>query len=230
MGQTLSFLILTGTNLFFHHLFFPSYSVRTTRGNYVAILIILFALTCILLVSLAVRSVRKRKTNICSKPDADNTKKHLLSETTAESPVENHADTQADSFCPESEDDLLHHKKNATSDYPFTLIDASKGLYYSGGQRDFYDTILEMYEEQGAEKEACLETAFANRNLADYRLHAHSLKSTARSIGAGELGALAEKLEHAARDEDFSYIEKHHGTLLDCFHDVLAEIRHYLQE
>ncbi len=135
-----------------------------------------------------------------------------------------------DSKCEELDEYIPPLEEAATVTYPFTRIDAAEGLYFSGGQIDFYDTMLEMYEEQGDEKTQDLETAFAEGDLANYRLHAHSLKSTARSIGANELGTMAEELEQAARDEDLAYIEKHHSEVLTYFHEVLEEIREYMRK
>ncbi len=132
--------------------------------------------------------------------------------------------------CQELDEYVPPLEEAATITYPFTRIDAAEGLYFSGGQIDFYDTMLAMYEEQGEEKIQDLESAYAAGDLANYRLHTHSLKSTARSIGANELGTMAESLENAAKDEDLSYIEAHHSEVLTYFQEVLEEIREYMRK
>nr|MBP3597910.1 response regulator [Eubacterium sp.] len=135
-----------------------------------------------------------------------------------------------ESKCEELDEYIPPLEEAATITYPFTRIDAAEGLYFSGGQIDFYDTMLAMYEEQGEEKIQDLESAYAAGDLANYRLHTHSLKSTARSIGANELGTMAESLENAAKDEDLSYIEAHHSEVLTYFQEVLEEIREYMRK
>ncbi len=135
-----------------------------------------------------------------------------------------------DAKCQELDEYVPPVAEDTTAAYPFTRIDAAEGLYFSGGQTDFYDTLLEMYEEHGDEKTADLEKAFAEKDFINYRLHAHSLKSTARSIGANDLGTLAEQLEDAAKNEDWTYMEANHKVVLDHFHEVLEEIRQYMRK
>jgi HPt (histidine-containing phosphotransfer) domain-containing protein len=52
------------------------------------------------------------------------------------------------------------------------------------------------------------------RNIDSYRIAVHSLKGSTRSIGAKQLGDLAEKLENAAREQNLDFIKAHTASFI----------------
>jgi PAS domain S-box-containing protein len=91
---------------------------------------------------------------------------------------------------------------------PLPGIDTAKGLAFTGGRQAFYIKLLKKFRDvRGSHFQADLRAAQGEGDwLAATRL-AHTLKSTARALGAVTLGDLAAELEgHAqhANAEDFA--------------------------
>jgi len=59
--------------------------------------------------------------------------------------------------------------------------------------------ILGYFREDGEKAVARIEDAMHRRDAAALVLPAHTMKSEARQFGAGELGSIAEEIEHAGR-------------------------------
>jgi signal transduction histidine kinase/CheY-like chemotaxis protein/HPt (histidine-containing phosphotransfer) domain-containing protein len=64
-----------------------------------------------------------------------------------------------------------------------------------------------------------LSESFARKDYKDYGIYAHSLKSTSAIIGAESISDMAKKMEFAAKEGDFSYIETHHDELMEHYAD-----------
>ncbi len=105
-------------------------------------------------------------------------------------------------------------------------IDPSEGLkncgrpeQYAKFVRTFFDTIDSRIQD--------IETAYDSKDLYTYTIKVHSLKSTARILGAKELSKLAEKLEYAGEKPDMAVIDEKTRPLLDMlasFKEKLAPI------
>lgn len=64
-----------------------------------------------------------------------------------------------------------------------------------------------------------LTETFEKKDYKDYGIYAHSLKSTSALIGAESVSDFARKMEFAAKEGDFSYIETHHEELMAHYAD-----------
>lgn len=73
----------------------------------------------------------------------------------------------------------------------------------------FYKTIDENVRE--------LDSLFSTRNLKEYRIKVHALKSTARLIGAKNLSNQAEDLENSAEKDDLDSIIENHSSMLETY-------------
>jgi len=62
------------------------------------------------------------------------------------------------------------------------------------------------------------------QDLASYRIAVHTIKGSSRGIGGEKLGALAEKLEHAAKQGDTAYIEANNGDFIEMAEKFIASI------
>ncbi|MBQ7588201.1 MAG: DegV family EDD domain-containing protein [Lachnospiraceae bacterium] len=83
----------------------------------------------------------------------------------------------------------------------------------------FYDSIKGKYEE--------LEDAYSSGNWENYTIKIHALKSSARLVGAVELGDCAEKLEMAGKGDNIQYIKENHGFVMDeylSYLEILAPL------
>ena len=100
-------------------------------------------------------------------------------------------------------------------------IDTEKGLHYSGGDREFYITLLKQYQKESAKKKETMKETLANDDLAGYAIQVHSIKSTSKMIGATELSESARELEMAAKNGNRSYVDDNHDNMLKAYEKLL---------
>ena len=105
----------------------------------------------------------------------------------------------------------------------FDFLDQDVALEYCAGDEEIYREILEGYLEEDRRKE--LADYFAAEDIANYRVVAHAIKSTSRTIGAIELSEKAKALEYAAADGDMTYIREHNEETLALYSDILERIK-----
>jgi len=79
-------------------------------------------------------------------------------------------------------------------------LDKNAGLAYCGGNEEMYREIVRSFYEQGEEYVPGLTKYFSERDWKNYRIIAHTLKSTAMVIGANEFSEYAKKMEIAAME------------------------------
>lgn len=91
-------------------------------------------------------------------------------------------------------------------------IDLALGLKNSGSA-DALVSLLKVFYESLEEKVDEIEDYYRSHNIRDYIIRVHALKSSARIIGARELGEKAQQLENAGTRGDMDYIREH----LDAF-------------
>ena len=103
-------------------------------------------------------------------------------------------------------------------------VDTEKGLYYSQNDRDFYDTLLNQYAKESAEKKRRMKDSLETNDLAAYAIQAHSIKSTSKMIGAMNLSEAARQLEAAAKSGDRKFIDDNHEAMLVLYERVLSII------
>ncbi len=82
------------------------------------------------------------------------------------------------------------------------------------GSEDVLESLLEIFYETIDERAEELEGLYRNEDWENYTIKVHALKSSARLVGAVELGDDAEKLEFAGKDLDLSLIREKTGSLL----------------
>ena len=109
-------------------------------------------------------------------------------------------------------------------------INTEKGLYYCMNDADMYKDILGTFAEEYKEKSVELQKHFGNKDWKNYSIFAHSLKSSAKTIGAMTLSELAKDLEKASNNEDAAAIETGHGELMKLYQEVSSKIILILQE
>ena len=95
-----------------------------------------------------------------------------------------------------------------------SLIDTGEGIKNSG-TIDSYMALLKIFYESIDEKKEELERFYKERDLKNYMIKVHALKSSARIIGAKEFGEEAQKLEDAGKAEDVAYINTHHREFME---------------
>ena len=103
-------------------------------------------------------------------------------------------------------------------------ISVPEGIKNSGGISN-YIFSLELFLDTLDANAGVIRGAYESGNIRLYTIKVHSLKSSARIIGAMELAKLAEALEDAGNKEDRAFIDEHTGRLLsdyEAFKEKLA--------
>ncbi|MCR5746825.1 MAG: response regulator [Lachnospiraceae bacterium] len=133
-----------------------------------------------------------------------------------------------------SQPEVSHSVKKQENTEPAGEYDVLKGIDYKSGMKnvmdspEIYKELLETFIDSDSISDA--EKFFADRNLEDYRISVHGLKSSARYIGAAELSDKSKELEDLARDGNWEGIEREHPVLVPMYKEVADSIKLYLGE
>lgn len=101
------------------------------------------------------------------------------------------------------------------------VIDVETGVFYTGGTKDAYLSILGLFVKKGDEKCETIQSLYEAKEWKNYVIEVHALKSTSLSLGAKNLSALAKKLELAGKSGDYSVIEENQDELMRQYREVL---------
>ncbi len=126
-----------------------------------------------------------------------------------------------------SEDALFHMDKqhvlpNSILELP--ELNTDLGLYLCGGIEDYMEA-LEIFADSIAVKSEKIEKAFNDGNIETYTTLVHSLKSSARTVGATEVSELAKKLEAAGKSGDVDLIKQETHVLLEKYRELEAPLK-----
>lgn len=130
------------------------------------------------------------------------------------------------------EESLISHDKtkNISSSSLDDKLQPALGLFYNGNNTDQYCRLLSLFLEHAEEKQNLLSSLLQQKDLNEYRIQVHALKSNARSIGAEDLAEAAYKQEQYAAQEDMPHIVEYWPGLKSIFNLTLEEIRRYLNQ
>lgn len=119
-----------------------------------------------------------------------------------------------------SETDNLIILQNLFQHYP--QADLSLGLSYCGQNPDIYLTVMQTYGENP--KTDDLAAFYENKDLENYRILVHGIKSSSLNIGFSQLSEKAKALEMAARENDWNFITKKHDEFFEEYKTALNAI------
>ena len=108
-------------------------------------------------------------------------------------------------------------------------VSISDGLRYCGSLRDF-ERFLDSFYEDIDLKSSDIENSYKNGDIPYFTIKVHALKTSARIIGARELGELAYKLEAAGKSGNMAVIDEHVYDLLKQYRDYKVILNGYVQE
>lgn len=120
-------------------------------------------------------------------------------------------------------DEIAKHisAPRAASDWMAALeqegIHTTQAMQFCMSDQNFYRQILERFCTEYEAKAKTLQNAYHAQDTADYRIHVHALKSSAKMIGADELSELARAQEEAAKKEDNDYLRQHHEACMERY-------------
>lgn len=110
------------------------------------------------------------------------------------------------------------------------ILDVRTGVSYCGNDPHEYLEILKIAYEHGDRRINELHSCREKGDYRNYTIHVHSLKSTAKNIGATEISEMALKQEIAGNNGDYIYIDEHCEELLESYSLILKSIHKVLEE
>lgn len=103
-------------------------------------------------------------------------------------------------------------------------ISTCAGLRYCRDDKEFYRELLAKFVQDALQKEQTIDVSWKKKDLPNYQILVHTLKSSAKMIGANSLSGSAEKAEEAAKKQDIAYIGAHHEELLTTYRETAFAI------
>ncbi len=97
-----------------------------------------------------------------------------------------------------------------------SVIDEREGLSNSG-TLESYLSLLKIFYDSIDEKADELYILYNSREIKDFTVKVHALKSSAKLIGAVILGEEAQRLEDAGKSDDTTYIDRHFASFLEDY-------------
>ncbi len=108
-------------------------------------------------------------------------------------------------------DEKIDSVRNELGEIPGIAVET--GIKNCGSPEDYYP-VLEIFYKSISRQADELEDYFGSENWISYTIKVHALKSSARIIGAMELGEEAFALETAGKSGDIDFIREHHEEMI----------------
>lgn len=108
------------------------------------------------------------------------------------------------------------------------LLSSETGVFYTGGDIDAYNEILEVYVSKANEKHDYILKLFNEKSWKNYVIEVHALKSSSLTVGSKPLSELAKELELAGKAGNYSLIEEKNSAMLEMYMQVAELGRKYL--
>lgn len=104
-------------------------------------------------------------------------------------------------------------------------VDTKEGMEICADDMDIYKEILSEYASDSKDRRECLVRYHEEKDWDNYRIHAHSLKSSSKTIGAMDLSEIAKGLEEASANKDEEAIERDHDKALGLYDEIVSVIK-----
>lgn len=116
-------------------------------------------------------------------------------------------------------------KEPSTLEKRFGFLDIKTGLSFCMDSEELYESIIREFHN--SDRYDDIQESFDNEDWKNYGILVHGVKSSAHTIGALEVSALAKALEFATNSQDGEYIKANHyqfmrkyGQLLDKLDEI----------
>lgn len=107
-------------------------------------------------------------------------------------------------------------------------FDTKSGLQYAAGDRQFYLELAATFAGDEPRDSKAIQEDYLARDLENYQIHVHALKSSARQIGANALSDAALQQEMAAKARNAAAVEAGAQALLKQYADTACALRQIL--
>lgn len=127
----------------------------------------------------------------------------------------------------EAKEERLDAEQADLSDWQMDGIDVETGMSYSGNDWALYLEVLTDFADNIEERAGQIEQAVKERDLDVYIMGVHSLKSSARYLGAVDVADVAQALEADAKREDWRAVDLSTPELLSSYRSLYQSIAPY---
>lgn len=97
-----------------------------------------------------------------------------------------------------------------------------------GGSVRIYHNILKTYYHDIEAREPELEALYAKRDIRNFTIYVHAIKSASRGAGANDLGEMAFQLETAGKEGDWDTIDRVYPEFREALHNVVVNVGKYV--
>lgn len=133
----------------------------------------------------------------------------------------------ADMPVEDADDDTFNTREKEIFAKACPTINLDTAMQYCMDSKNFLIQMLETFCED--EKSKKIQTAFDSRDIKNYQILVHGLKSTSLLIGAENLSEEAKSLELAAKANDLDKILNGHGNLMANYAEIRTQISKWLE-
>jgi HPt (histidine-containing phosphotransfer) domain-containing protein len=102
-------------------------------------------------------------------------------------------------------------------------LDLKKGIERYNGDEEVYLSILRSYVAATRSMLDVMENV-TEENITDYKIKVHGIKGASRDMFAEKIGEAAAKLEEAAKEKDFDYINENNAPFIKATRELLVEL------
>ena len=104
-------------------------------------------------------------------------------------------------------------------------INTADALEYCDGDETFYFSLLQLFASEYNEKSKKMNRYLEEKDLKNYEILVHALKSTLRMLGGAVLSDRAKMLEYAAKDGNYELIVQNHDGLMADYRMLTEKIQ-----
>ena len=114
----------------------------------------------------------------------------------------------------------------------YECIDGINGAiaFKNSGSEDSVRTLLKLFYDAIENRAAEIERYYEEKDWENYTIKVHALKSSARLIGAMELGDEAQRLEDAGKVEDERFIDAKHAPMIKRYRGYIDALGSIFEE
>jgi len=110
---------------------------------------------------------------------------------------------------------------------PDVNMEGAVELY--GGSVPMYHSILKTYYGDIAQRAPELEKLYEARDVKNFTIYVHAIKSASREVGADALGEMAFQLEKDGKAGDWIAIDEHYGPFTEALQKMIRNTGHYVK-
>ena len=103
-----------------------------------------------------------------------------------------------------------------------SFLDTKSALLFCANNPEFYREMLRSFVAEN--RMGQIQSYFSQEDWKNYAIQVHSLKGTAKIIGAKELAEKALGLEMAAKREDVNELRRQHGACMICYGELRQKL------